>query len=299
MPQADSTGKTYQQTGPSDFSAANRLWSDAMKMQLLGSSMISGAFTDAGNVAQARRDADYYNQLSQYANDPIGMAQALQNGTINSSGISNTAAKDTRDYLTSAATNWSSNTKTADEEFLRQQNEQFSPEVQLYKDLMKQGKSAEAAKVANGAIGRGANARIFTEAPNYTLDQVRASTWATAVGLQKDLENRADWYAQQILPKAVQSIGGMVNSGNGEFVDPALLHGLIYDPTSRIPSDLRPIVESRLSAMIANKANNENGGSNFLSNYNNLNTGSNTSHSSQTSNQGSTGVTGAGLLDNR
>jgi hypothetical protein len=121
---ADSTGKTYQQVAPTDFSAANRLMNDAMKQQMLGGLMLGKAFTEGGQILQDRRDADYYSQLNQYANDPLGMAQALQDGTINSSGISDAASKATAEYFNKAATNWKSNTETEKAQYIQDQYRQ-------------------------------------------------------------------------------------------------------------------------------------------------------------------------------
>lgn len=208
---------------------SNRLMDSAMNRMGIGSSMINKAITDTGQLYQDYRDAQYLNALNQYSNDPIGMSNALSSGSINARGVSRDTLNKVPEYLQNYSTAWKQNTETEDTRYMNDQNLQFSKEKALYNDLMKTGNANEAMKVAQDAIGRGANVRLFTQDPNYMRQQIAAQNYGTSVRAgeleYQRMQNAADMYAKAL----INTSGGDIQTlfGEGGVLKP---ESLIYIP---------------------------------------------------------------------
>jgi len=165
---------TWNQVQAPNMRDANILMSDAMNRQAMGGAIMAKALGDISTDIQNRRDAEYYAQMNQYANDPLGMAQALQNGAINQNGVSQTALQKGREYLSSAATNWKNNIDTAHTDMLNQQRQKYSSEVLDYKNALANNDLARATQIKNSVMSQDPSVSSEIFDGNLSFDKAKA-----------------------------------------------------------------------------------------------------------------------------
>lgn len=165
---------TWNQVQAPNMRDANVLMSDAMNRQAMGGAIMAKALGDISTDIQNRRDAEYYAQMNQYANDPLGMAQALQNGAINQNGVSQTALQKGREYLSSAATNWKNNIDTAHTDILNQQRQKYSSEVLDYKNALANNDLARATQIKNSVMSQDPSVSSEIFDGNLSFDKMKA-----------------------------------------------------------------------------------------------------------------------------
>lgn len=165
---------TWNQVQAPNMRDANVLMSDAMNRQAMGGAIMAKALGDISTDIQNRRDAEYFNQMNQYANDPLGMAQALQNGTINQNGVSQDALQKGREYLSSAAANWSNNINTAHTDMLNQQRQKYSSEVLDYKNALANNDLARATQIKNSVMSQDPSVSSEIFDGNLSFDKAKA-----------------------------------------------------------------------------------------------------------------------------
>lgn len=175
---------TWNQVQAPNMRDANMLMSDAMDRQGIGGAMIAKSLGNIGQDIQNRRDAEYYAQMNQYANDPLGMAQALQSGAINQNGVSQAALQRGREYLSSAATNWKNNIDTAHTDMLNKQKVQYANQIKQYNEFLANGDLASAQKVRASVLANDptVSSEVFDGNLSFARQQADAAIMSAVTG---------------------------------------------------------------------------------------------------------------------
>lgn len=160
------------------MSNANQQMSEAGKI-------IAGSVKDMGQQFQDKQDAEFYSQVNQYANDPVALAQAMQNGSINTRGVSQQALNDYTNKARDIAATYAVNREAQEKNYLNNQYMQ-------HKDLLLQAQAAAskgdlegAQKIYASAIERGMDPRVlkdFDPLSGYsTLQQLELAKQRNAI----------------------------------------------------------------------------------------------------------------------
>lgn len=213
---------TWNQVQAPNMRDANMLMSDAMDRQGIGGAMIAKSLGNIGQDIQNRRDAEYYAQMNQYANDPLGMAQALQNGAINQNGVSQDALQRGREYLSSAASNWSNNINTAHTDMLNKQRVQYANQIKQYNEFLANGDLASAQRVRASVLANDptVSSEVFDGNLSFARQHANAMLMNAATGRRGYITGRAKDIGDAIYNKMLYDAGGDPNTLREKLQNP-------------------------------------------------------------------------------
>ncbi len=193
---------TWNQVQAPNMRDANMLMSDAMDRQGIGGAMIAKSLGNIGQDIQNRRDAEYYAQMNQYANDPLGMAQALQSGAINQNGVSQDALQRGREYLSSAATNWKNNTETERTQYIQDQYKQHKYTLDAIFAAGQSGNEGAYNSAVQQFIKDGGDVQVLKDLGlNYTKQQLALDAARLGLAREQHEQQFYDAYIQEALRK--------------------------------------------------------------------------------------------------
>lgn len=206
---------------------------NAYQMMSKGMDKLSEAPNNAYNWLQDTADARYNEALNRYANDPEGLATALQNGSINTANVRATTLGQTQDKLKDIAMNrylnYSYNqTKKSDDWFNGNQDL-----IGRFVSASQQGDTATAEKIRAEAAANGIDTTNFTKylmlnpleqknkETEFALQRQRIAQEGSANALQWAKYN--DALAERQLLGDITSELAHLGYGDGVTLNPAQL----------------------------------------------------------------------------